>query len=406
MGLALKSPRHEEAAEPRILAFVTDDITRETVSRLVVQLGWRDARIGEGGIAAAAKAIGIGAPPSLLLIDISDNEDPLSALDGLAEHCPPETRVLAIGSTNDVMLYRRLLAMGIVDYFPKPVTAEALHEAMLHASRPAERTAPAAGPMQTRLVALIGARGGVGTTTMASALGWCLAEEHGQRVALLDLDLQFGSLALALDLEPGRGLREALEHPERIDSLLITGAMSGTSEKLRVLAAEEPLDDHPMLDPSAVDPLLGALNDGFDIVIADLPRALDGMARRLLARAETIAIVSDLSLAAMRDAHRLADLMEVLQPGVKPQIIVNRAGAIAKGEVGRADFEKGVGRKIAAIVPWDPKAAMAMAHHGKALPAAAKGSKAASELRKLAAGLSGKGEKPSGSFIARFFSKA
>src|SRR5207302_8126765 len=128
---------------------------------------------------------------------------------------------------------------------------------------------------------------------------------------LIDLDLQFGNLALGLDLEPGRGLREALEHPERIDSLLITGAMNGTTERLRVLAAEEPLDDHPQLDPASVDPLLAALDENFDCIIVDLPRTLDGMARRLLARADTIVIVTDLSLTAMRDTQRLGDLMNV-----------------------------------------------------------------------------------------------
>ena len=403
MALALKTAL--ETSEPRLVAFLADDITRETVARLAAQLGWRDAVIGQGGIAAAAQAIDAAAPPGLLVIDISDNDDPLGAMDALAEICPPATRVVTVGTSNDIMLYRRLLAMGVVDYLHKPVAADALHEALLQASRPIERIAAAPSTRTARVIAFIGARGGVGTTTLATAIGWCLGEEQQQRVALLDLDLQFGNVALGLDLEPGRGLREALEHPERIDGLFVSGAMTGTP-RLRVLAAEEPLDDHPLLDPSSVDPLLAALNDDFDCVIVDVPRALDGMARRLLARAEITVIVGDFSLAAMRDTHRLIVLTAVLRPGVAPIVLVNRAGALARGEIDHAAFEKGIGRKIDCVIPYDAKAAVAMAQHGKPLPAAAQSSKAAAALRRLAVTLSGHEAAKPRSLLKRWLKRA
>jgi pilus assembly protein CpaE len=403
MALALKTAL--ETSEPRLVAFLADDITRETVARLAAQLGWRDAVIGQGGIAAAAQAIDAAAPPGLLVIDISDNDDPLGAMDALAEICPPATRVVTVGTSNDIMLYRRLLAMGVVDYLHKPVAADALHEALLQASRPIERIAAAPSTRTARVIAFIGARGGVGTTTLATAIGWCLGEEQQQRVALLDLDLQFGNVALGLDLEPGRGLREALEHPERIDGLFVSGAMTGTP-RLRVLAAEEPLDDHPLLDPSSVDPLLAALNDDFDCVIVDVPRALDGMARRLLARADATVIVGDFSLAAMRDTHRLIVLTAVLRPGIAPIVLVNRAGALARGEIDRAAFEKGIGRKIDCVIPYDAKAAVAMAQHGKPLPAAAQSSKATAALRRLAVTLSGHEAAKPRSLLKRWLKRA
>jgi pilus assembly protein CpaE len=403
MALALKTAL--ETSEPRLVAFLADDITRETVARLAAQLGWRDAVIGQGGIAAAAQAIDAAAPPGLLVIDISDNDDPLGAMDALAEICPPATRVVTVGTSNDIMLYRRLLAMGVVDYLHKPVAADALHEALLQASRPIERIAAAPSTRTARVIAFIGARGGVGTTTLATAIGWCLGEEQQQRVALLDLDLQFGNVALGLDLEPGRGLREALEHPERIDGLFVSGAMTGTP-RLRVLAAEEPLDDHPLLDPSSVDPLLAALNDDFDCVIVDVPRALDGMARRLLARADATVIVGDFSLAAMRDTHRLIVLTAVLRPGIAPIVLVNRAGALARGEIDHAAFEKGIGRKIDCVIPYDAKAAVAMAQHGKPLPAAAQSSKATAALRRLAVTLSGHEAAKPRSLLKRWLKRA
>ena len=405
MGMQLKLPSAAEETGLSVLACIADEATRENVSLVIAQLGWRQAKVYEGGAAMAAQAIDPANAPGLLVVDLADGADPMKALDELAEHCPPETKVIVIGGVNDIHLYRRLITIGISDYLVRPVDREHLHHSFLAAARAAEpqTTAAPAAAKQARLIAMIGARGGVGTTTLAAGIGWCLSEEQKHRVALVDLDLQFGNLALSLDLEPGRGLREALEHPERIDSLLITGAMSGASERLRVLAAEEPLDDQPRLDPSAADLLVTALTDGFDCIIADLPRGLDGMARRLLARADTIAVVTDLSLAAMRDTHRLLGLIEVLKPGAKPLVIVNRAGALPRGEIARAEFEKGIQRKIDVVVPYDLKAASAMAAHGKALPAAARSGKATAELRRLAEQLFGGNKDKSSSLLGRWF---
>lgn len=403
MGLEVRLPSAAESSEVRLLACVEDAETRETLSRLVTDLGWHGAKICEGGIAAAAQAIDPAAPPTLLVIDLGDSSDPFAALDRLAEHCPPETRVVAVGSANDVSLYRRLIGLGIGDYLPKPVSGDMLRDALTLALRPIERkeTAAAGVTKTAQVVTVIGARGGIGTSTIATGLAWCLTQDHGSRVALLDLDLQFGNLALGLDLEPGRGLRDALEHPERIDSLLVAGAMTGTTDTLRVLAAEEPLDDQPALDPSAIDPLVAALSESFDYIVADLPRALDGMARRLLARADRTMIVADLSLAAMRDTQRLAALIEILQPSAKPLVIVNRTGALAGAEIARAEFEKALKRPIDGAVPYDAKAATAMAQHAKPLPAAAKNGKAAAELRRVATMLTGKAKEPPRSLIKR-----
>src|SRR5258708_7518582 len=192
MSLALKAAAVAETSEPRLIAFLADDITRETVNRLVAQLGWRNAMIGQGGIAAAAQTIDAAAPPALLLIDISDNEDPLSAMDALAEICPPATRVVTVGTSNDIMLYRRLLAMGVVDYLHKPIAPEALYEALLQASRPVERAAHAAATKEARVIALVGARGGGGTTTLAAGSRWGASGGHQEAGHLLEPRHPFG----------------------------------------------------------------------------------------------------------------------------------------------------------------------------------------------------------------------
>jgi pilus assembly protein CpaE len=385
----------------RFVACVADDVTREAVNRAVAQLGWSNAKVRAGGLEAARGSIDITVPPSLVLVDLSDASDPVEGMYDLQQLCGPQTRFLAIGSINDVSLYRQLVAQGVADYLVKPVSSELLCEAFVSAVR--SQSAPGAA-RTTRLFAFIGARGGVGTTTMAISSAWLLAHEFKLRTALVDLDLHFGNLALSLDLEPGRGLREALENPERTDSMLLASAMVVQGEKLPILATEEPLDEQLAFDGAAVAPLLSALSQDYDCLVVDLPRSLDAMARQVIALADAVIVVTDLSLSALRDTVRIADLAKALESRTKPLLVANQVGAEHRGEIGRGEFERGIGGALDHIVPFDVKAVTAAAHSGKAVPEAAAGSKAALELRRLAGRLAGQEEeKPrTGGLLSRF----
>jgi pilus assembly protein CpaE len=377
-----------QAVAPALLACIADDVTRQIVEQLAGELKWRQAAVLPGGIEAALRALAEAAPPNLLLVDLSESAEPLAAMDELAAVCPPATRVIAVGLANDVGLYRQLVAMGVADYLVKPVAADALRAALLQAAR-TEEAPRAAEAKKARVVALIGARGGVGATTVAIGAGWCIAHEMNLRVALLDLDLHLGNLALSLDLEPGRGLREALEHPERTDGLLIAAAMAGSDARFRVLAAEEALETEPRIEPGALDVLLGALSPDFDAVLVDLPRRLDGTTRAMLGRADEVAVVTDLSLPGMRDTMRLLALLRSLRPDGRALVIANRA-SFSRAEIPRGDFERGIGTSIDEVVPFDGKAAAAIAESGKPLPQAARSSKAAAALRRIGERLAGK----------------
>lgn len=384
----------------RFVACVADDVTREAVSRAVAQLGWSNAKVRAGGLEAARRSIDITTPPSLVLVDLSDASDPVEGMHELAQLCGPQTHFLAIGSINDVSLYRQLVALGVADYLVKPVSSELLCEAFASAIRSYASPGEA---RSTQLFAFVGARGGVGTTTLAVSTAWLLVHEFKLRAALIDLDLHFGNLALSLDLEPGRGLREALENPERTDSMLLASAMVTQGEKLPILATEESLLDQLVFDGGAVAPLLSALSQDYDCLVVDLPRTLDAMGRQVIALADATIIVTDLSLSALRDAARLSDLAKALESRAKPLLVANQVGADHRGEIGRSEFERGAGGPIDYAVPFDVKAMVAAAHSGKALPEAAGSSKAAVELRKLAARLAGREEeKPRGGLLSRF----
>jgi pilus assembly protein CpaE len=373
------------ASAPEFLAMVVDDVTREGVRQAVAQFGWRQDRVREGGVAAARAYLETSPAPALLLVDVSDSDDVLAAMDRLAEVCDASTRVVAIGVVNDISLYRSLMELGVSDYLVKPLSPEALAEALRRAEH---RERSGSGARASRSVALIGARGGVGATSLAVSLAWGLAHEQQLRTVLLDLDLQFGAAALSLDLEPGRGLRELLAHPERIDSLLIGSAVSPESERLRILAAEESLDTPIELGPDGLEALVTSLAENADAIVIEAPRRLDALSRAALARADLVGVVTDLSLPAMRDTQRLLNLLSLSRAGGEVLLIGNRIGGVA-GEAPRAEFERAVGRPLDLAIAFDAKAAAAAAEQGKSLLDVAKPGPAATELRRLVGRVAG-----------------
>lgn len=374
-----------EKAALRLVALVADDVTRETVSRAATQLGWNDAVVRAGGLAKAGRAVDPAKAPAVLLVDLAGEAEPDGAIAELAKRCGSATRILAIGTENDVTLYRRLAARGVMDYLVKPISSDVLSEALRRATR---SESDAGDQKRARVHAVIGARGGVGASTVALSLAWLLSQEHKLHTALVDLDLHFGNVALALDLEPGRGLRQALEHPERTDGLLLASALVKGEERLPILAAEESLEDMLRFEADGATALLTALAQDYDCLVVDLPRTLDAAHRQVLASSDVAVIVADLSLAALRDAFRLNGLVKALG-GAETIIVANQVGALHRGEIGRKEFERGLGAALNFAVPFDAKAARATAVSGKALPAVDKTGKAAAELRRIAARISG-----------------
>ena len=383
------------------LACIGDEVTRETVNRVVSHLGTLEAKVRAGDLASARKAIDPKAPPDLMLLDISGSADPVTALDEVMQLCPRSTRVLVIGSVNDVSLYRSLTALGVIDYLVKPVSGEVLHDAL--AALLDDRGPEGGAGLQTRITAFLGTRGGIGTTTLSVATAWYFVNEFHQRAALIDLDLHFGTLALGLDLEPGRGLREALEHPERIDSLLISSAMSSAGDRLKVLAGEESLEETMHFHPDGFGPLFELLANDFDQLVIDLPRALDDGSRHVISNTDSFVLVTDLSLAGLRDALRIMDLVKRIGSKGSPIMVASQVGAPHRGEISQREFERGLGQSLDYVISYDPKAAAAMARHGKAMPAAARTSKAAEEILTLAQRLSGRETAKKRSILGRLW---
>lgn len=378
------SPARAGLREP-FTAFVCDDATADSLRPVVSELGWAAEKVNKGGLRNAVQALSVSASPQILLVDLSESGDPLNDINALAEVCEPGTVVIAAGQINDVRLYRDLIASGLHDYLLKPLSPDALRDAFASAqtvfSTPKHIDASAERPHV--MAAVIGARGGAGASTIATSLAWLMGQAHGRSSALLDLDVHFGTGALQLDLEPGRGLTDAIENPSRIDGLFIERAMVRANDKLSVLSAEAPINQPLLTDGAAFYQLQEELRAAFEATIVDLPRGMLVAHPHLMHDVSVTVVVCELTLASARDVIRILSWIKTNAPQTQVLLVANRVAA-AGGEVSRKEFEASVERKVDLVVPFDTKVAVQAAKLGKTVAEAGKGSKMAGAILDLA----------------------
>jgi pilus assembly protein CpaE len=366
-------------------AFVCDDETADLLRPIAVEHGWAPEKVNKGGLRNAVQSLSVSASPNILFVDLSESGDPLSDINALAEVCEPGTVVIAAGQVNDVRLYRDLVASGIQDYLLKPFTPDQVRDAFAHAqltiSGPRLNEPSVERPHV--LAAVIGVRGGAGASTIASSIAWLMGDKIGRTTALLDLDVHFGTGALALDLEPGRGLTDAIENPSRIDGLFIERAMVRANDKLSVLSAEAPINQPLLTDGSAFFQLQEEMRAAFEATILDLPRSMLVQHPHLVHDAHVCVVVVEFTLAATRDAIRILSWLKANAPQSRVVVVANKVAQSSVQEISRKDFEKSIERKVDIVIPLDLKAAAQAAKLGQPLAKAAGGSKIGQPLNQL-----------------------
>lgn len=391
----MKAAAKKQASQARsaFAAFVCGNETADALVPVLAERGWPLDSVTTGGIEMAIRILGATPSPDILLVDLSESADPRGDIDALAEVCEPGISVIAMGTINDVRFYRELMDAGLLDYLVKPVLPEDLQNAIAQAEQ-AMRIATEGVPKEVpnRLIAVIGVRGGVGASLVAASASWIMANQMGRSVALLDLDLQFGTDALLFDLEPGRGLVDALENPSRVDSLFIERAAIKESENLAVLSAEAALGEGIHADPAALQHLTGELRNGYQVTVIDLPRFMAAQHGFLLGEFSDILLVTDLSLAATRDCMRLLAFIKEMGSQAQVHVIANRVAGAGANEVEQKDFEASIERKIDWLLPEDAKSVIAAAKRAKPVVQAAPGSKLVAGLRTMSESLIGPGE--------------
>ncbi|MEG3082897.1 pilus assembly protein CpaE [Sphingomonas sp. PB2P12] len=367
-------------------AYVCDEVTADALRPIATELGWSVDKIYKGGLRNAIQSLSVSASPQILFVDLAESGDPLNDINALAEVCEPGTVVIAAGQVNDVRLYRDLVASGIQDYLLKPLHPEMLREAFGNAQTilNAPKHVEISSDRLHCAVAVIGTRGGVGASTIATSIAWLLAENEKHTTALLDLDVHFGTGALSLDLEPGRGLTDAIDNPSRIDGLFIERAMVKASEKLSVLSAEAPINAPLITDGSAFFQLQEEMRAAFECTVVDLPRGMLIQYPHLISEVKLIVLVTDLTLAAARDTIRILSWLKANAPQTTVYVVANRMHAGGQLEINRKDFEGSIERKIDYVVPFDQKLAAQAAKLGKPIVEVGKNSKTIAPILALA----------------------
>lgn len=366
-------------------AFLSDEASLDVLRPICIEMGWQPEKVQKGALRNAVQSLAIAASPAILLVDLSESGDPLSDINALAEVCEPGTVVVAVGQVNDVRLYRDLVASGIHDYLLKPLQPAAVRDALAQAqatfSAPRVHDAAAAGKHVS--TAVIGTRGGVGASTIATSLAWLFSADFKLPTALLDLDIHFGTGALCLDLEPGRGLTDAIENPSRIDGLFIERAMIRANDNLAILSAEAPISAPLLTDGSAFQQLNEEFRSAFETTVIDMPRNMLINFPQLVAELGVAVLVTEMTLASARDTIRLLSWFKANAPQTRVIVVANKVQTTFS-EISRADFEASIETKIDWTIPYELKGASMAAKLGQTFADANRTTKAGAVLRDLA----------------------
>ncbi|OLP62269.1 CtpF protein [Xaviernesmea oryzae] len=306
-------------------------------------------KINRGGVAAAANMFASIATPNLIILETStEPRHLLQELAPLAAVCDPSTKVVIIGRHNDISLYRELMRNGISEYLVMPVgMAEIL------AAISAIFVDPDAEPLG-RTIAFIGAKGGVGSSTLAHNCAYGISSLFSTEVIIADLDLAYGTANINFDQDPPQGMVEAVFSPERLDEVFLDRLLTKCSDHLSLLAAPSMLDRTYDFQGDSFTPLMDTLQRAAPVSVLDVPHAWNDWTRQVLSSADELVIVATPDLANLRNAKNMVDIVRKLRPNDKsPHFILNQVGMPKRPEVSPTDFSESLEIEPAAILPFD-----------------------------------------------------
>jgi pilus assembly protein CpaE len=316
------------------------------------ELGFSQIHIDTGTVANAIEYLSQHASPEILVVEIGTADEAPTQLDALADVVNPHTKVLATGTVDSIRFYQWLSDLGIDGYLLQPFTAAELKQAIAKGTmrKPGEQNAKDVA--KKKIVAVIGARGGVGTTMVAANLAALFALSHKHVTALVDSDPYFGTTTLSVGLDPSRGLRDAFEKPDRVDGLFLERVMVKPFTNMAILGAEEPLSDTVSIQANAGEMILAALGEKVRTIVVDVPRQMNTLTRTMLTKADHVIIVADPQLTSLRDSLRLRDYLVETLKRPTPMLVLNRVGMSATNELSVKEFAKNYGHEVTAQLPF------------------------------------------------------
>ncbi len=368
-----------DSAETATVAQAASEDRRMSKAHLKVQMG---------GIVAAIEAYRNAPTPNVIIIESRDaGPDLLGGLDQLASVCDAGSRVIVIGRQNDILLYRDLVRRGISEYVIAPVNALDLVRSISFLF-----SSPDSKPVG-RTIAVVGAKGGVGASTVAHNIAWAIARDLHLDAVVADLDLAFGTAGLDYNQDPPQGIADAVLSPERIDSAFLDRLLSKCTDHLSLLAAPATLDRVYDFDPEAFDAVFDVLRTSVPCIVLDVPHVWSGWARRTLVAAEDILVVASPDLANLRNAKNLLDHLHQLRPNDRPSLYcLNNVGVPKRPELKPSDFAKALEGEPAAVIPFDPQLFGTAANNGQMIAEISATHRVAETFRQLSQVLTGRAE--------------
>jgi pilus assembly protein CpaE len=345
-------------------------------------------RIQMGGVTAAVEAYRSSPTPNVIILESdSRGEDVLAGLDELAHVCDAATRVIIIGRTNDVGLYRDLVRRGVSDYLITPVDTLQIVRAVCGLF-----SAPDAKPVG-RVIAVTGAKGGVGASTVAHNIAFAIARDLKLDSVVTDLDLAFGTAGLDFNQDPPLGIAEAVFSPDRIDNAFIDRLLAKCTDHLSLLAAPATLERVYDFGADAFDAIFDSLRATVPCVVLDVPHQWTGWTKQTLVSADDILMVAAPDLANLRNTKNIYDFLKSARPNDRrPLYCLNQVGVPKRPEIKAADFAKALDDQPVAVIPFEPQVFGAAANNGQMIAEISAGHRTAEMFLQLAQQLSGRAE--------------
>ncbi|MBN9042883.1 MAG: CtpF protein [Rhizobiales bacterium 62-47] len=375
----------------------------------VIQSAGEDRRLGKahikiqmGGITAAIEAYRTAPTPNVIILQTEGRSDILSGLDQLASVCDAGTRVIVVGRVNDVTLYRELVRRGVSDYLIAPIQPIEIVRAVCGLFSTPD--AKAVG----RIIAITGAKGGVGASTIAHNVAWAIARDLALDSVVADLDLAFGTAGLDYNQDPPQGIADAVFSPDRIDTAFIDRLLSKCTDHLSLLAAPATLDRVYDFGTEAFDAIFDTLRSTMPCIVLDVPHQWSGWAKRALISADDILIVAAPDLANLRNTKNLFDLLKAARPNDRaPLYCLNQVGVPKRPEIAVNEFAKAIEAQPIVSIPFEPQLFGSAANNGQMIAEIAANHRTTEMFLQIAQRLTGRGEakKPRTSFLAPLIGK-
>ena len=333
-----------------------------------------------GGVPAAVQAYQHEPTPPLIVVEcLADPATLLAQVDALAEVCDAGTKVIVVGATNDILLFRELMRRGVSEYLVAPIQPLQLIAAIGGLfSDPSQ-------PFVGRTIAFVGARGGAGASAVAHNTAYAISERIGANSVIVDYDLPFGTAGLDFNQDPLNGVADALGQPDRLDATLLDRMMVRCTDKLSLFAAPATLDNDWDISAEAFEEVTGRIRGTAPFVILDIPHLWSPWVRRTLITADEVVVVATPDLASLRNAKNMIDLIRQGRPNdAPPRLVLNQVGLPGRPEIPTKDFGAALGVHPSLVIPFDAKLFGAAANNGQMIIDAAAKSKAAEAFQTLA----------------------